>query len=321
LLIRNSALFFSERFFFVFPPHFGHVFIKILDLNRIREIKKQSAILSDSMPEVPSNNLLKLSRLIKILIALAILVSCSSHSPAPVYDKSKSFISRPKAHVVAPGDTLFSIAWRYGLKYEALAKYNGISPPYMIRPSQVIRLDMIGGDNFSSPNGSMAKVPASSTIGNTKPVVKDKTHINRKENKTPAAAKTNGKVPISGAPQWRWPTKGTVISSFQGNSGLNKGIDIGGKLGEPVLAAAAGQVVYSGGGLRGYGKLLIVKHSEIFLSAYAHNDRLLVKEGDFVKAGQIIADMGSSGTDRVKLHFEIRRDGVPVDPLQFLPRR
>jgi lipoprotein NlpD len=92
-------------------------------------------------------------------------------------------------------------------------------------------------------------------------------------------------------------------------------------LGEPVLAAAAGQVVYSGGGLRGYGKLLIVKHSEIFLSAYAHNDRLLVKEGDFVKAGQIIADMGSSGTDRVKLHFEIRRDGVPVDPLQFLPRR
>jgi LysM repeat protein len=190
LLIRNSALFFSERFFFVFPPHFGHVFIKILDnfkinfyylvLNRIREIKKQSAILSDSMPEVPSNNLLKLSRLIKILIALAILVSCSSHSPAPVYDKSKSFISRPKAHVVAPGDTLFSIAWRYGLKYEALAKYNGISPPYMIRPSQVIRLDMIGGDNFSSPNGSMAKVPASSTIGNTKPVVKDKTHINRK---------------------------------------------------------------------------------------------------------------------------------------------
>ena len=102
---------------------------------------------------------------------------------------------------------------------------------------------------------------------------------------------------------------------------MNKGIDLGGKLGEPVLAAAAGQVVYSGSGLRGYSKLLIVKHNETFLSAYAHNDRLLVKEGDFVKVGQRIADMGSSGTDRVKLHFEIRRDGTPVDPIKFLPRR
>ena len=111
------------------------------------------------------------------------------------------------------------------------------------------------------------------------------------------------------------------MSSFQGSNALNKGIDLGGKLGEPVLAAADGQVVYSGSGLRGYGKLLIVKHNETFLSAYAHNDRLLVKEGDFVKAGQRIADMGSSGTDRVKLHFEIRRDGTPVDPLKFLPRR
>jgi lipoprotein NlpD len=111
------------------------------------------------------------------------------------------------------------------------------------------------------------------------------------------------------------------LSSFQGNNGLNKGIDLGGKLGEPVLAAASGQVVYSGSGLRGYGKLLIIKHNETFLSAYAHNDRLLVKEGDLVKVGQRIADMGSSGTDRVKLHFEIRRDGTPVDPLKFLPRR
>jgi lipoprotein NlpD len=126
---------------------------------------------------------------------------------------------------------------------------------------------------------------------------------------------------VRGAPEWHWPVAGVILSSFQGNNGLNKGIDLGGKLGEPVLAAASGQVVYSGSGLRGYGKLLIIKHNETFLSAYAHNDRLLVKEGDLVKVGQRIADMGSSGTDRVKLHFEIRRDGTPVDPLKFLPRR
>ena len=112
-----------------------------------------------------------------------------------------------------------------------------------------------------------------------------------------------------------------MIAPFQGDSGLNKGIDLGGKLGEPVLAAASGRVVYAGSGLSGYGKLLIIKHSEIFLSAYAHNNELLVKEGDFIKGGQRIADMGSSGTDRVKLHFEIRSEGSPVDPLNYLPKR
>lgn len=112
-----------------------------------------------------------------------------------------------------------------------------------------------------------------------------------------------------------------MIAPFEGDSGVNKGIDLGGKLGESVLAAASGQVVYAGSGLRGYGKLLIIKHNDIFLSAYAHNDHILVKEGDLVKAGQKIADMGSSGTDRVKLHFEIRSDGKPVDPLKLLPKR
>ena len=143
----------------------------------------------------------------------------------------------------------------------------------------------------------------------------------RKENKTYNVDLTNKNSANSHAPQWRWPTRGIILSSFQGNDGFNKGIDLGGKLGEPVLAAAAGQVVYAGSGLRGYGKLLIIKHNETFLSAYAHNERLRVKEGDLVKVGQVIADMGSSGTDRVKLHFEIRRDGTPVDPLKYLPRR
>lgn len=277
------------------------------------------------MSEVSSNYLVRSLKLFVILIALLLMVSCASHSPAPVLDRSKNIANRPKTHVVIPGDTLFSIAWRYGLKYEILAKHNRIYPPYIIRPSQIIRLDVAGaGGAIVGRQQSSAQntgVSPSAKSNNKKPVAALKGNNNRKENKTAKNANTTNKTQAWGAPQWRWPVKGPLLSSFQGSNALNKGIDLGGKLGEPVLAAADGQVVYSGSGLRGYGKLLIVKHNEIFLSAYAHNDRLLVKEGDFVKVGQRIADMGSSGTDRVKLHFEIRRDGTPVDPIKFLPRR
>ncbi|MGV8835271.1 peptidoglycan DD-metalloendopeptidase family protein [Cellvibrio sp.] len=277
------------------------------------------------MSEVSSIYRVKSLKLFVILIALLLLVSCASHYPAPVLDRSKTLASRPKTHIVVPGDTLFSIAWRYGLKYEVLAKYNSISPPYVIRPSQVIRLDIAGSNVPSIAKQRVVKrtagVNSSSQTGREKPVSTLKNNTGRQENKTIKSASTANKAQAWSAPQWRWPVRGPLLSSFQGSNALNKGIDLGGKLGEPVLAAAGGQVVYSGSGLRGYGKLLIVKHNETFLSAYAHNDRLLVKEGDFVKAGQRIADMGSSGTDRVKLHFEIRRDGTPVDPLKFLPRR
>lgn len=277
------------------------------------------------MSEVSSNYRVKSLKLFVILIALLLLVSCASHSPAPVLDRSKSSAYHPKTHVVIPGDTLFSIAWRYGLKYEILAKHNRIYPPYVIRPSQVIRLDIAGAGGAIVGKQQVGKrdtgVNPVAKASNKKPVSLLKNTHNRQENKTVKNANTTNKAQVWGAPQWSWPVKGPLLSSFQGSNALNKGIDLGGKLGEPVLAAAGGQVVYSGSGLRGYGKLLIVKHNETFLSAYAHNDRLLVKEGDFVKAGQRIADMGSSGTDRVKLHFEIRRDGTPVDPLKFLPRR
>jgi lipoprotein NlpD len=277
------------------------------------------------MSEVSSIYRVKSLKLFVILIALLLLTSCASHTPVPVVDRSKTLANRPKTHIVVPGDTLFSIAWRYGLKYEILAKYNGISPPYVIRPSQVIRLDIAGVNVPATAKQQAAKRAASANspaqTGREKPVSTIKSNTSRQENKTIRSASTANKAQAWSAPQWRWPVRGPLLSSFQGSNALNKGIDLGGKLGEPVLAAAGGQVVYSGSGLRGYGKLLIVKHNETFLSAYAHNDRLLVKEGDFVKAGQRIADMGSSGTDRVKLHFEIRRDGTPVDPLKFLPRR
>ncbi|MDZ4263526.1 MAG: peptidoglycan DD-metalloendopeptidase family protein [Pseudomonadota bacterium] len=277
------------------------------------------------MSKVLSNYPVRSLKLFVITITLLLVVSCTSHSPAPVFERSKSIVNRPKTHVVIPGDTLFSIAWRYGLKYEILAKHNRISPPYVIRPAQIIRLD-IAGDMVSAEgkqpatNRTVGVNPLSSDSGG-KPSLTIQSNNNRQENKTVKNANKTNKPQVWAAPQWRWPAKGPLLSSFQGSNALNKGIDLGGKLGEPVLAAASGQVVYSGSGLRGYGKLLIVKHNETFLSAYAHNDRLLVKEGDFVKVGQRIADMGSSGTDRVKLHFEIRREGTPVDPLKFLPRR
>ncbi|MEC8428765.1 MAG: peptidoglycan DD-metalloendopeptidase family protein, partial [Pseudomonadota bacterium] len=125
----------------------------------------------------------------------------------------------------------------------------------------------------------------------------------------------------NGPVKWRWPAKGKVIATFSSRNPLNKGVDIAGKLGESVVAAGSGVVVYAGSGVRGYGKLMIIKHSETFLSAYAHNRKLLVKEGQSVKAGQKIAEMGSSGTDRNKLHFEIRKEGKPVNPMGYLPKR
>ena len=123
------------------------------------------------------------------------------------------------------------------------------------------------------------------------------------------------------SPKWRWPTEGEVISRFVEGDPTRQGIDINGKRGQPVIAAASGKVVYSGNGLRGYGNLVIIQHNETYFSAYAHNQKVLVKEKDKVKSGQRIADMGNSGTDRVMLHFEIRRNGKPSNPLKYLPKK
>ncbi|HEY8938546.1 MAG TPA: peptidoglycan DD-metalloendopeptidase family protein [Cellvibrio sp.] len=272
------------------------------------------------MPETVFYCKVQMFRMFVILITSVLLISCATHQSAPVTDKSRAMAWRPKTHIVVPGDTLFSIAWRYGLKYEELAKHNRINAPYIIRPSQVINLD-VQSSKQSTPENSRIQSRQILAPAKKDKVLSGTSNETRKENKTHRVDSTNKIIAKSDAPQWHWPAKGIILSSFQGNDGLNKGIDLGGKLGEPVLAAAGGQVVYAGSGLRGYGKLLIIKHNETFLSAYAHNERLRVKEGDLVKVGQVIADMGSSGTDRVKLHFEIRRDGTPVDPLKYLPRR
>lgn len=254
------------------------------------------------------------SVLCNILIVLCCF-SCSSHpNRAPVSSVGQPQSLKVNTHVVARGDTLYAIAWRYNLDYKNLAKINGIGPPYSILPGQKIRL-----------KGVAARQPYRAKVAAKKSQKKAPTPVPAKVNKrvikqTQSPVVVKSQSVKSGPLVWAWPVKGRVISSFRSGKGLNKGIDIAAKLGESVHAAADGEVVYAGSGLRGYGKLLIVKHQNSYLSAYAHNSQLLAKEGQSVKRGQKIAEVGASGTTTVKLHFEIRRDGVPVDPVKYLPR-
>lgn len=261
------------------------------------------------------------------LVLSALLSACASTPPAGgvnVVDRNNSGaapvpqrqpVSRGQ-YQVQRGDTLYSIAFRFGWDWKALAARNGIAPPYLIRVGQVIRFD---GQSSSRPPVAVAPV-AVPTRPNAPISVKPPQTQPSAPIKTPPSVTP---VPPSqrSAAGWLWPSSGTVIGRFSSNGSLNKGIDIAGELGQPVLAASDGSVVYAGSGLRGYGELIIIKHSDTYVSAYGHNRRLLVQEGQQVKAGQKIAEMGSTGTDRVKLHFEVRRQGKPVDPLQYLPRR
>ncbi len=231
--------------------------------------------------------------------------------------------ARQGMYTVQRGDTLYSIAWRHGLDFRALARANGVPAPYRIYPGQQLRL-------------AAAPAPATAPVNRPapKPAPQPRPPLVEAATKPPVSAPPVTKPSSPGgttspaatpAPQlgavtaWRWPTEGRVVRGF--SSSVHKGIDIGGNRGQAVNAVADGVVVYAGTGIVGFGELLIVKHNDTYLSAYGHNDRLLVAEGASVRAGQRIADMGSSGTDTVKLHFEIRRAGKPVDPIGLLPRR
>jgi len=270
-------------------------------------------------------------RLLVIALAMGtLLAGCSSTSSngARVVDRNSTVAKRPTVtsgqYIVRPGDTLFSIAFRYGWDYKELAARNGIAAPYTIRPGQPIRFSSgVGGSTtvVSNPSSSSTTTVIRRPVATTAaPVTSASKPASNSVAATPAAA---AQVPAAerSAGGWAWPANGVLIGKFASNGSLNKGVDIAGDLGQPVFAAANGSVVYAGSGLRGYGELIIIKHSDTYVSAYGHNRRLLVREGQQVKVGQTIAEMGSTGTDRVKLHFEIRRQGKPVDPLQFLPRR
>jgi len=250
---------------------------------------------------------------------------------------------RPQVHVVQKGDTLYSIAFDYGFDYHELAELNGIQDPGVIQIGQQIRLFPGGARPIIPPAAVEIKpiVPAvreqprlakyeysdaavaqiekvqqltqpEASVAENKPRPEPRPEP-KPQTRTDAAA-DNGE---DEALEWSMPAQGKLVAGFSGSS--SKGIDIAGKLGQPVLASAPGKVVYSGSGLRGYGKLVIIKHNKTYLSAYAHNDQVLVKEGQTVTRGQKIAEMGNTDTDQVKLHFEVRRFGKPVDPAKYLP--
>jgi len=214
-------------------------------------------------------------------------------------------------HKVQKGDTLYSIGWRYGQDAKEIAEWNDLKTPYVIHQGQMLRIAPLPDKS----NPSMIQAVRSQQQGSSTP--------SSPRSNSPSVSqsqKSSAKAGV-GPVVWGWPAKGLLINTFSAKKLDRKGIDIGGKTGTPVRAAARGKVVYSGSGLTRYGNLLIIKHNESFLSAYAHNDKLLVKEGESVSQGQKIAAMGSTGSDRVMLHFEIRYNGKPVDPQRYLPKR
>lgn len=294
------------------------------------------------------------------LLVLLMLSSCADNPPAPIETRGKAATGSPSAtsqvaatppdygpnlvpgkpYTVQKGDTLYAIAFRLGMDYRSLAGRNDIPPPYTIFPGQRLQTDKKKSVSVPSPgqtskagsatqtSSKAASKPAAVAPSSAQPksASKQATQVPAPQPKVPTsvtktspAQRNTPVVPLGPVSRWLWPGSGAVERPY--SDVLHKGIDIAGQRGDPVFATASGVVVYAGTGVKGYGALMIVKHNEQFLSAYGHNDAMLVAEGTSVTAGQQIARMGSSGTDTVKLHFEIRRQGQPVDPVRLLPRR
>jgi len=205
--------------------------------------------------------------------------------------------SRPDSITVRKGDTLNALAHKYRMSARQLASINGLRPPYVIKTGQTLNL-----------TAAKTRPVTTTTSGKTTSTAS----TSRKTSGTSFSADNKNII-------WQWPVKGRLITTFKSNKTGRKGIDIAGKEGAGIRAAAAGKVVYSGNGLISYGNLLIIKHNRSYLSAYAHNRKLLVKEGETIKAGQKIAELGKTGADSPRLHFEIRKNGKPVNPLKYLP--
>ena len=259
-----------------------------------------------------------------LIVLLWLLGGCSSSSRAPLETRGAPAASHPnlpgpdaKTYTVRRGDTLYAIAWHSNNDYRQVARWNGIRSPYTIYPGQVLRL--------RPPPQTVNKAP--------RPAREQKKTVKRntQPKAAPPAQKTNKQTARTAPPRaqetdkrnlrWAWPADGVLRSRYKANDPLRKGIKLGGKPGQAVRAAESGKVVYSGSGLIGYGRLIIIKHNEKYLSAYGHNRKLLVTQGQQVTKGQKIAELGTSNDGKPLLHFEIRRRGKPVDPLALLPRR
>ena len=266
---------------------------------------------------------------------LLLLPGCSPNQPAPVEDYSsapdKRRLNTDGSYFVRTGDTLYAIAFNYGMDPQDVAKWNTISSPYLIYPGQKLRL-------IPPPAGSLqAKSSSAVTLSTAKAPSSATTRTIDKKTSPPASKpKSANKVvsePVKKSPakpapasqsdpkSWRWPTDGRVLRTYIAGDPARNGLDIAGKEGQAIKAAATGVVVYSGNGLIGYGELIIIKHSEKMLSAYAHNKVRLVKEGELVSSGQKIAEMGRNAGNEQILHFEIRARGKPVNPLVYLPKK
>jgi lipoprotein NlpD len=262
--------------------------------------------------------------------------------------------AKPGHYLVKKGDTLHRIALDHGLDYKDVVAWNNLDNPNRIEVGQQLRVVPPEGSAVAVVKPVTTSAPVEvKPIAPAEPLASASTATLKRdpkggklpyseENLASLRAAEGGPVPpaaVAPAPEakpadkpataasedgidWAWPASGSLLAGFvEGGAAPNKGFDIAGKTGEPVLAAAAGKIVYVGSGLRGYGNLVIVRHSAAFLSAYAHNSKILVKEGAAVTKGQKIAEIGSSDTDQAKLHFEIRRQGKPVDPAKYLPPR
>ena len=261
----------------------------------------------------------------------AVLAACGSSPRAPVENRSTGGISiprvdpatlpgyefrnRPGYYQVQPGETIRSIARNNNLDWRDIVRWNSqwVPNPDLIEVGQVLRV--------IAPVAAERPRPATAAGTTRAPALAASAAPGTAEGVAPSPAPPPGAAAAASddQPGFIWPASGTLLAGF--DEARNKGFDISGKAGDPVLAAADGRVVYAGAGLRGYGNLIILKHNNIFLTAYAHNQTLLVKEDQAVRKGQKIAEMGSTDTDRVKLHFEVRRQGKPVDPARYLPAR
>lgn len=299
------------------------------------------------------------SSLVNVIVLCCALIGCAAHTPAPVtglddkYEANSRGSYRGSYYEVRKGDTLYFIAYVTDKDVKKIISYNDLKAPYTIYPGQKLKLWQ---PSYKAPAyggtgaGAVALAATSTAVATKSPSLSKNSNQKVSSHKSKTAHKTvkkhppkkvehsksKGYVGVKGKQnvnkvvnktkahnhkisKWLWPTKGRVIKKFSVGDQGNKGIDIAGRRGQPVVSTASGTVVYSGNALRGYGNLVIIKHNDNYLSAYAHNSQLLVHEGQSVKAGQKIATMGSSGTSSVRLHFEIRYQGKSVNPKRYLP--
>lgn len=274
-----------------------------------------------------------------LLAALLVTAGCSTRrlaQPAPVEDRvgatdvkllpGAENAGKPGYYTVRPGDTLFRIALDSGQNWRDVQAWNNLPNANALEVGQVLRVV----PPVASPVLGAAPITAASSAAGGTGVTANPVTSTGVVSRPLGTATATAPAPLpaaSSTPEsagaddvsFVWPAQGTVIAGF--DEAKNKGVSIAGRVGDPVIAAADGRVVYAGAGLRGYGNLIILKHNNTFLTAYAHNQALLVREDQAVRQGQKIAEMGSSDADRVKLHFEVRRQGKPVDPMGYLPKR